>query len=62
LADEFQRSGRHAIFAPIDEAFQTPAIEGLEPKGEAKALEEQLQSADKGRLSDTLKHYLVKVR
>jgi uncharacterized surface protein with fasciclin (FAS1) repeats len=62
LADELQGSGPHTIFAPTNEAFQTLEIEGLESQGAAKTPEERLQSADKDRLSDKLKHYIVKGR
>jgi uncharacterized surface protein with fasciclin (FAS1) repeats len=34
----------------------------LEPQGPAKTPEEQLQSADKDRLSEILKHYIVEGR
>lgn len=62
LAEELRGSGQHTIFAPTNDAFQTLAIEGLEPQGEAKTPEEQLQSADKDRLSATLKQYIVEGR
>jgi uncharacterized surface protein with fasciclin (FAS1) repeats len=60
LADVLEGAGSHTIFAPTNEAFQTLEIGGLEPQGPAKTPEEQLQSADKDRLSEILKHYIVK--
>jgi uncharacterized surface protein with fasciclin (FAS1) repeats len=61
LADVLE-GAPHTIFAPTNEAFQKLNIGRLEPQGPAKALEEQLQSADKDRLSELLKHYIVEGR
>jgi uncharacterized surface protein with fasciclin (FAS1) repeats len=60
LADVLEGAGPHTIFAPTNEAFQMLKIGDLEPQGPAKTPEEQLQSADKDRLSEILKHYIVK--
>ena len=62
LADVLEGAGPHTVFAPTNEAFQMLRIEGLEPGGSAKTPEEQLQSADKDRLSEILKHYIVEGR
>ena len=59
---EVLESAPHTIFAPTNEAFQKLNIGRLEPQGPAKTLEEQLQSADKDRLSELLKHYIVQGR
>jgi uncharacterized surface protein with fasciclin (FAS1) repeats len=62
LADVLEGANPHTIFAPTNEAFQMLKVGGLEPQGPAKTPEEQLQSADKDRLSETLKHYIVEGR
>ena len=62
LADELEDAGPYTIFAPTNEAFQMLKVGRLEPQGPAKTPEEQLQSADKDQLSETLKHYIVKGR
>jgi Fasciclin domain len=54
--------GPHTIFAPTNGAFQMLKVGCLEPQGLAKTPEEQLQSADKDRLSEILKHYIVEGR
>jgi uncharacterized surface protein with fasciclin (FAS1) repeats len=59
LADMLEGAGPYTIFAPTDAAFQTLKIGGLQPGGSAKTPEEQLQSADKDRLSEILKQYVV---
>jgi uncharacterized surface protein with fasciclin (FAS1) repeats len=59
LADMLEGTGPHTIFAPTNEAFQMLKIGKLEPQGPAKTPEEQLQSVDKDRLSEVLKHYIV---
>jgi uncharacterized surface protein with fasciclin (FAS1) repeats len=59
LANMLEGAGPYTIFAPTDEAFRTLMIGGLEPQGPAKTPEEQLQSADKDRLSEILKQYMV---
>jgi uncharacterized surface protein with fasciclin (FAS1) repeats len=62
LANVLEGAGPHTIFAPTNEAFQMLKVGALEPQGPAKTPEEQLQSADKDQLSETLKHYIVKGR
>jgi uncharacterized surface protein with fasciclin (FAS1) repeats len=62
LAEVLEGAGPHTIFAPTNEAFQMLEVGGLEPQGSAKTPEEQLQSADKDRLSELLKHYIVEGR
>jgi uncharacterized surface protein with fasciclin (FAS1) repeats len=62
LADVLEGTGPHTIFAPTNEAFQTLKIRGLEPQDSPKTVEEQLQSADKYRPSEILKHYMVEGR
>jgi len=59
LADVLEGAGRYTIFAPTDQAFQSLKIGGLEPGGPAKTPEEQLQLADKDRLAEILKQYIV---
>jgi uncharacterized surface protein with fasciclin (FAS1) repeats len=59
---QFEIDASHTIFAPTNEAFQMLKVGGLEPQDPAKTPEEQLQSADKDRLSETLKHYIVEGR
>ena len=62
LANELEGAGPYTIFAPTNEAFQRLKVGGLEPRGSAKTPEEQLQSADKDRLSEILELYIVKGR
>jgi uncharacterized surface protein with fasciclin (FAS1) repeats len=62
LTDMLKGRDPHTIFAPTNEAFQMLEIGKLEPQGPAKTPEEQLQSADKDRLSEILKHYIVEGR
>ncbi|MCC2665922.1 MAG: Nex18 symbiotically induced protein [Geminicoccaceae bacterium] len=62
LAEVLEGAGPHTIFAPTNEAFQMLEVGGLEPQGSAETPEEQLQSADKDRLSELLKHYIVEGR
>jgi uncharacterized surface protein with fasciclin (FAS1) repeats len=62
LADMLEGTDSHTIFAPTNEAFQMLQIGKLEPQGPAKTPQEQLQSADKDRLSEVLKHYIVEGR
>jgi uncharacterized surface protein with fasciclin (FAS1) repeats len=59
LASVLEGAGPYTIFAPTDEAFQMLKVEGLQAPGPAKTPQEQLQSADKDRLSEVLKHYIV---
>jgi uncharacterized surface protein with fasciclin (FAS1) repeats len=62
LADVLEGAGPHTIFAPTNEAFQMLKIGDLEPQGAAKTPQEQLQSADKERISEILKNYIVEGR
>jgi uncharacterized surface protein with fasciclin (FAS1) repeats len=62
LADVLEGAGSHTIFAPTNEAFQRLDLGGPKAPGTAGTLEEQLQSADRQRLSETLKHYIVEGR
>jgi uncharacterized surface protein with fasciclin (FAS1) repeats len=62
VADVLEGAGPYTIFAPTDEAFEMFKLGGLEPQGAAKTPEEQLQSADKDRLSEILRHYIVEGR
>jgi uncharacterized surface protein with fasciclin (FAS1) repeats len=59
LASVLEGAGPYTIFAPTNDAFQMLKFGGLEPQGPAKTPEEQLQSADKDRLSEILKQYIV---
>ena len=59
LANVLEGAGPYTIFAPTDEAFRSLKIGRLEPGGPAKTPEERLQSADKDRLSEILKQYIV---
>lgn len=59
LADVLEGPAPHTIFAPTNEAFETLKLGGLEPQGPAKSPDEQLESADKDRLSEILKQYIV---
>jgi uncharacterized surface protein with fasciclin (FAS1) repeats len=59
LASVLESAGPYTIFAPTNEAFQMLKVGGLEPQGPAKTPEEQLLSADKDRLSEILKLYIV---
>src|SRR5688500_16607294 len=58
LADVLEGAGPHTIFAPTNEAFQMLKIGDLEPQGAAKTPQEQLQWADKERISEILKNYI----
>src|SRR5687768_15132397 len=62
LANVLEGAGPHTIFAPTNEAFQMLKVGALEPQGPAKTPEEQLQSADKDRLSKILELYIVEGR
>jgi uncharacterized surface protein with fasciclin (FAS1) repeats len=62
LASVLEGAGPYTIFAPTNEAFQMLKVGSLEPQGPAKTPEEQLQSADKDRLSKMLELYIVQGR
>ena len=62
LANVLESADPHTVFAPTNQAFQTLRIGGLGAQGPAKTPEEQLQSADKDRLAEILKHHIVEGR
>lgn len=62
VADVLEGAGPYTIFAPTNEAFEMLGFGSLEPGGSAKTPEEQLQSANKDRLSAVLKQHIVEGR
>jgi uncharacterized surface protein with fasciclin (FAS1) repeats len=62
LTSVLEGTGSYTVFVPTDEAFQTLKVGGSAPQGQAKTPDEQLQSADKDRLSEILKQYVVEGR